>query len=92
MLISISKSLTDRDSKGASCTCRTAGKLAGTGALLPTMMAAIPQWFAASRHSCFLYLASELVKVFGDVPRYEGALGELALCHQGFINAIFTIN
>ena len=43
------------------------------------MMAAIPQWFAASRHSCFLYLASELVKVFGDVPRYEGALGESAI-------------
>lgn len=54
---------------------KTAGKLAATGTLVSTMMTAIPQWFAAAPHSSFLYLASELVKIFGDVPRQEGALG-----------------
>lgn len=28
-------------------------------------MQALPAWFEASRHSCFLYVASELVKSFG---------------------------
>ena len=55
---------------------RTAGKLSQTGSTVATMMAAVPRWFAAAPHSCFLYLASELVKTFGDVSRQEGALGE----------------
>ncbi len=54
---------------------RTAGKLAQTGSIVTTMMAAVPRWFQAAPHSSFLYLASELVKVFGKVSRQEGALG-----------------
>jgi hypothetical protein len=27
---------------------------------------ALPAWFEASRHCCFLYVASELVKSFGS--------------------------
>lgn len=55
---------------------RSAGKLAGTGTVVSTLLTALPQWFAAAPHSCFLYLASELVKIFGNVPRQEGPLGK----------------
>ena len=55
---------------------KTAGKLAATGPLVATLMGSLPRWFATAQHSCFLYLASELVKIFGDVPRQEGAMGE----------------
>lgn len=60
---------------------RTAGKLAQTGSIVSTMMAAVPRWFQAAHHSSFLYLASELVKTFGNVSRQEGALGKATHLH-----------
>ncbi|KAL4538826.1 hypothetical protein Ndes2526B_g02895 [Nannochloris sp. 'desiccata'] len=43
---------------------RNAGK-AASGAV-PVLSAALPQRFEATAHSCYLYVASELIKTFGD--------------------------
>jgi transportin-3 len=39
------------------------------------LLTALPEHFAASRQSCYLYAASELVKTFGSNLAYEQALG-----------------
>ncbi len=39
------------------------------------LLTALPEHFAASRQSCYLYAASELVKTFGGDEAYEQALG-----------------
>lgn len=39
------------------------------------LLTALPDHFAASRQSCYLYAASELVKTFGGDAAYEQALG-----------------
>ena len=39
------------------------------------LLTALPEHFAGSRQSCYLYAASELVKTFGGDPAYEQALG-----------------
>ncbi len=56
---------------------RYALRSAGTAAepLLPLLVATLPGRFAASGHSCYLYVASELVKVFGSNPAHEAAIG-----------------
>ena len=43
--------------------------------LVPALAGALPRWFAATRHSAFLYVASELVKVFGDQASLAPQLG-----------------
>lgn len=57
---------------------RGAGK-AAAGAL-PLLVASLPQRFEATRQPCFLYVASELIKTFGDEPARELELGEGACC------------
>jgi hypothetical protein len=41
------------------------------------LLTALPEHFASSRQSCYLYAASELVKTFGSNLAYEQALGEI---------------
>lgn len=53
---------------------RGAGK-ASAGAV-PLLVASLPQRFEATRQPCFLYVASELIKTFGDEPARELELGE----------------
>ena len=70
------------DSNVAERLCRLpryALRSAGTAAapLLPLLVATLPARFAASGHSCYLYVASELVKVFGSNPAHEAAVGTL---------------
>lgn len=55
---------------------RSAGK-AAAGAV-PLLVASLPQRFEASRQPCFLYVASELIKTFGDEPARDLDLGALA--------------
>ena len=43
------------------------------------LLTALPEHFASSRQSCYLYAASELVKTFGSNLAYEQALGEIAV-------------
>jgi hypothetical protein len=50
-----------------------AGKAAA--GLLPTLTETLPRWFEATRHSSFLYVASELIKVFGSNPDLAPELG-----------------
>lgn len=58
---------------------RSAGK-AAAGAV-PLLVASLPQRFEASRQPCFLYVASELIKTFGDEPARDLELGEkLGVC------------
>lgn len=52
--------------------CRQGSAAAG---LVPALAGALPRWFAATRHSAFLYVASELVKVFGDQAALAPQLG-----------------
>ncbi|KAK9827594.1 hypothetical protein WJX81_001986 [Elliptochloris bilobata] len=54
---------------------RTAG--AAAAGLVPALAGALPRWFAATRHGAFLYVASELVKVFGGQASLASQLGEL---------------
>lgn len=49
-------------------------------ALAQPLLSALPEHFAASRQSCYLYAASELVKTFGGNPAYEQALGGYLGC------------
>jgi hypothetical protein len=42
-------------------------------------MQALPAWFEASWHSCFLYVASELVKSFGGSPD-DAHVAQLGAC------------
>jgi transportin-3 len=44
--------------------------------MLPTLAETLPHWFETTRHSSFLYVASELVKVFGSDPDKQLQLGE----------------
>lgn len=48
---------------------------AAAAGLVPALAGALPRWFAATRHSAFLYVASELVKVFGDQASLAPQLG-----------------
>ena len=59
---------------------RYALRSAGTAAapLLPLLVATLPARFAASGHSCYLYVASELVKVFGSDNAHAAAIGTLS--------------
>ena len=43
--------------------------------LLPQLAQSLPDWFEGTRHSSFLYVASELVKVFGSDPSQRQQLG-----------------
>ncbi len=43
------------------------------------LLTALPEHFASSRQSCYLYAASELVKTFGSNPAYEQALGKTGI-------------
>ena len=55
------------------------GRLCFTGKasapLLPQLAQSLPDWFEGTRHSSFLYVASELVKVFGKDPTHRQQLG-----------------
>jgi hypothetical protein len=53
---------------------RTAGKVALP--VVPILLEALPRHFRQSRQSCYLYVASELIKIFGDEPVHDNALGE----------------
>ena len=73
------------DSNVAERLCRLpryALRSAGTAAapLLPMLVATLPARFAASGHSCYLYVASELVKVFGSDSTHEAAIGASFCC------------
>ena len=57
---------------------RSAG--AAAAPLLLMLVATLPARFAASRHSCYLYVASELVKVFGSDRAHEAAIGMSIPC------------
>ncbi len=48
---------------------------AAAAGLVPALAGALPRWFAATRHSAFLYVASELVKVFGGEASLAPQLG-----------------
>lgn len=39
------------------------------------LLTALPASFQARHQSCYLYAASEIVKVFGGDPQYDDALG-----------------
>lgn len=54
---------------------RSAGPAAAPA--VPALAAALPQRFEASSHSSYLYVASELIKVFGPSPDMDGALGPM---------------
>eukprot|EP00884_Botryococcus_braunii_P017308 jgi/Botrbrau1/4260/Bobra.0044s0053.1 len=45
--------------------------------LVPLLLPWLPRWFSATHHCSFLFVASEVIKVFGDDPAYASALGEL---------------
>ena len=53
---------------------RSAGKAAAPA--VPLLVASLPQRFESSRQPCFLYVASELIKTFGDEPARDLELGE----------------
>lgn len=53
---------------------RSSGKAAA--AAVPLLVASLPQRFEVSRQPCFLYVASELIKTFGDEPARDLELGE----------------
>ncbi|KAI7846036.1 hypothetical protein COHA_000403 [Chlorella ohadii] len=52
---------------------RSSGKAAA--AAVPLLVASLPQRFEISRQPCFLYVASELIKTFGDEPARDLELG-----------------
>ncbi|EFN54933.1 hypothetical protein CHLNCDRAFT_134668 [Chlorella variabilis] len=52
---------------------RSAGKAAAPA--VPLLVASLPQRFESSRQPCFLYVASELIKTFGDEPARDLELG-----------------
>ncbi|KAK9830032.1 hypothetical protein WJX72_009312 [[Myrmecia] bisecta] len=54
---------------------RTAGK--ASGPMVNPLLEALPQQFAAMRHSSFLYVASELIKIFGQDGTHDAPLGQL---------------
>jgi len=53
---------------------------AAAAGLVPALASALPRWFAATRHSAFLYVASELVKVFGGDAALAPQLGAAPAC------------
>ena len=55
--------------------------------LLPQLAQSLPDWFEGTRHSSFLYVASELVKVFGKDPTHRQQLGA-----QLLIDVILTLS
>ena len=53
---------------------RNAGKAAAPA--LGQLVQSLPRRFEVCRHSAFLYVASEVIKVFGDEPARDAELGE----------------
>ena len=47
------------------------------------MVTALPQCFESTLNPCFLYVASELIKTFGDEPQHDAELGEGAMRGAG---------
>lgn len=43
--------------------------------LLPTLTETLPRWFEGTHHSAFLFVASELVKVFGSNADLQPEIG-----------------
>lgn len=43
--------------------------------LLPELLNSLPRRFAAQQHSSYLYIASEVIKIWGDEPARAGDLG-----------------
>lgn len=64
---------------------RSAGK-AAAGAV-PLLVASLPARFEATRQPCFLYVASELIKTFGDEPARDLELGA---CVGGRVGAAWA--
>eukprot|EP00891_Asterochloris_glomerata_P002287 jgi/Astpho2/2287/e_gw1.00040.5.1_t len=58
---------------------KTALQCAGkeSAPLLPDVLQALAVQFAATRHCCMLYIASELLKIYGHDPAYTLPLGQL---------------
>ena len=58
---------------------KTALQCAGkqSAPLLPDVLQALASQFAATRHCCMLYIASELLKIYGHDPTYTLPLGGL---------------
>ena len=56
------------------------GSQHGSESVLPEILETLAQQFAATRHSCMLYLASEVLKTYGTDPKYRDILGEAACC------------
>lgn len=59
--------------------------------LVPLLLPWLPYWFSATHHCSFLYVASELIKVFGDDPEYSTRLGmsRTHLAHSLFARFLF---
>ena len=64
---------TERICRAPRYAVRSAGKAAASA--IPLLAASLPQRFEASQQPCFLYVASELIKTFGDEPARDLELG-----------------
>ncbi len=53
--------------------------------LLPQLAQSLPDWFEGTRHSSFLYVASELVKVFGNDASHREQLGTFIPHHSWLV-------
>jgi len=54
---------------------RTAGKAAMPA--MPALASSLPERFESTSHSCYLYVASEAVKAFGDITDMDSSLGPM---------------
>lgn len=63
---------------------KTALQCAGkeSAPLLPDVLQALAVQFAATRHCCMLYIASELLKIYGHDPAYTLPLGGPCIINQ----------
>lgn len=52
--------------------------------LLPQLLDTLPRRFATQPHSSYLYVASEVIKIYGDEPARAGDLGKVFVgeCHD----------
>jgi transportin-3 len=64
--------VTERACRALRIGLKASGKAAS--GLLPALLDALPQRFRATRHPAFLYIFSELIKIFGDEPGRDAAL------------------
>ena len=74
---------TGRAIKQALQTSRTS-----SAALLPQVVETVVQQFQQSRHPCMLYIASELLKMYGADQQYQAPLGEILLTY--FVSLLLT--